>query len=76
MSWATEALTKVETAISGTLDRRVESYVIFGRQISSFSPQELLDVRQQLKQIVQHEDTGNELPVVYGVAEPMRDTNT
>lgn len=56
MSWASDTLTLVESAISGQLPAGMASYQLAGRAITKIPIQELMKLRQQLREEVATED--------------------
>lgn len=59
-----QLLDAVEAALMGTLTRQAASIVISGRTVDSFSPKELLDLRDRLKSSIAQTASGGHATVV------------
>ena len=55
MSFATEALEKIEAVLLGKMDNDVQSYSIKGRTLSKYTVAELMILRDQLKAEIKKE---------------------
>lgn len=55
MSFATEALEKIEAVLLGKMDNDVQSYTVKGRTLSKYTVAELMQLRDQLKAEIKKE---------------------
>ena len=58
-TWEETTLAVVEAALAGTIEGEVKLYMIAGRQVQTFSPDELMKMRAQLRAQVRAQRSGS-----------------
>lgn len=64
LSWEEVTLPIVEAALSGTLEGEMQMYMIGGRQVMTFKPSELMEIRAKCKAAIARQRNGGVLPPV------------
>lgn len=62
-TWEEQTLAVVKAALKGTIEGETRMYMIAGRQVQTFSPDELMRLKDRLEAVVQAQRTGT-----FGVA--------